>query len=422
MKSLAFPPYRLWTPVLLLAFLACSGPDEDPPGGDADTRTTPVAEPNGLTPCENGMAGPYPCSGLDLVSHLGLTELNAVSGNDIWGWVDPLDGTEYALVGLDNGTAFLSLESPENPIFLGKLPTRTTPSTWRDIKVYRDHAYIVSEASGHGMQVFDLTTLRDVASPPVIFAPTAVYSDFGNAHNIVINETSGFAYAVGTGQELPYQGGPHFIDLADPANPVGAGGYAVAGYTHDAQVVTYQGPDTDYAGHEIFVGANESRVVILDVTDKSNPTEIGGLSYPNLGYTHQGWFTGDHRYFILGDETDELDLGFNSRTLVFDFTDLDSPFLSFTYSGPTTAIDHNGYVAGDLFYLANYTAGVRVADLSGIGSSQMIELAFFDTFPASDSPGFNGVWSVYPFLPSGLILAGDINSGFFAVRPSDPGF
>ncbi|MBC2838364.1 choice-of-anchor B family protein [Robiginitalea sp. SC105] len=386
-------------------------PDRDP---DAN-----VTEPTGFTPCMDGMAGNFPCSGYDLVARLDLDDLGAGSGNDIWGWADPADGTEYALVGLDNGTAFVSLENPENPVYLGKLPTQTVSSAWRDIKVYRNHAYIVSEAGGHGMQVFDLTALRGVTSPPVTFSPTFEYTAFGNAHNLVIEENTGYAYAVGTGPVLPYQGGPHFIDLGNPALPVDAGGYSGAGYTHDAQVVLYQGPDADYSGREILVGANETRVVILDVTDKDQPVEVAGIGYPNLGYPHQGWFSEDQRYFILGDEVDELNFGFNSRTIVFDFQDLDNPVISFTYSGPTTAIDHNGYVLGDRFFLANYTAGVRIVDISGLDAQQMTEVGSFDTYPGSDSPAFSGAWSVYPYLPSGLVLIGDIDRGLFVIQASE---
>ncbi|WP_445383448.1 choice-of-anchor B family protein [Robiginitalea sp. IMCC43444] len=392
--------------------LSCSGGDDsfEP---DNNIPDPPVDVVGNLTPCENGMAGDYPCDGYDLVSHIGLSSLNAQSGNDIWGWTDPADGTEYALVGLDNGTAFISLADPETPAYLGKLPSNGGSILWRDIKVYQNHAYIVSEASGHGMQVFDLTQLRGLSGSPQTFAATNTYTAFGNAHNIVINEETGLAVAVGTST---FSGGPHFIDLSDPANPQAAGGFSANGYTHDAQVVTYNGPDPDYAGREILIGANETQVVLVDITDRALPVVIASLSYPNLGYTHQGWFTEDQRYFLLGDELDEISLGFNSRTLVFDFSDLDNPQLSFSYSGPTTAIDHNGYVRGNRFYLANYTAGLRVIDISGIGGQSISEEGFFDTYPANNGPSFNGVWSVYPYFSSGNILINDINSGFFVVR------
>jgi len=379
-------------------------------------------EPTALSfpiPCEGGMAGSYPCNGYDLIGRLSLADLNAQSGNDSWGWTDATSGKEYAIMGLDNGTAFIDISDDENLIYLGKLNTATQSSSWRDIKVYNDHAFIVSEAPGHGMQVFDLTKLRDVSNPPTTFQADARYTGFGNAHNIVINEETSFAYVVGTARDDAFRGGAHFIDIQDPKNPRAAGGYAENGYSHDAQVITYNGPDSDYTGREIYVGANEDIVILADVTDKENPSFISSVQYPNIEYTHQGWFTDDQLYFLLGDELDEIERGFQSRTLIFDFSDLDNPFQHDTYLGTTSAIDHNGYVNGNEYFLANYTAGMRVLNISGIANRSINEAGYFDTFPGSDSPQFSGVWSVYPYFDSGKIVISDINSGLFIVKKSN---
>ncbi|MCB0375559.1 MAG: choice-of-anchor B family protein, partial [Sinomicrobium sp.] len=214
-----------------------------------------------------------------------------------------------------------------------------------------------------------------------------------------------------------YNGGAHFINISDPLNPVPAGGYGDDGYTHDAQVVTYHGPDTEHEGKEIFIGSNVSEVVIVDVTDKNNPVKLSSVSYPNFQYAHQGWLTEDHRYFILGDELDEKNIGFNTRTLVFDFSDLDNPVYHQAYLGPTPAIDHNGYVKGSLFYLANYSAGVRIIDISDMDNFK--EVGYFDTYPQDDTPAFKGVWNVYPFFESGNIVVSDLNGGFFIIRKNN---
>ncbi|MBW1297998.1 choice-of-anchor B family protein [Aquimarina litoralis] len=377
------------------------------------------------TPCTNGFAGSYPCNDYDLMSRISLSQMSASSGNDSWGWTDSQTSKEYAIIGLNNGTAFIDVSDPTSPIYLGKLPTATSNSLWRDVKVYSNHAYIVSEASGHGMQVFDLTRLRNVSNPPVTFSADTRYTQFGNAHNIVINEDTGYAYIVGAQRGSgPYNGGPLFVNIQDPKNPINAGGFLSGGqraYTHDAQVVTYSGPDPDYTGREILIGSNEIEVVIADITDKSNPVTISTIRYPNIGYVHQGWFTDDMRYFLLGDETDEQGVGFNTRTIIFDFQDLDNPQQHMIYNGPTAATDHNGYVKGDKFYLANYRAGFRVIDISDIGNTNINEIGYFDTFPSSNSASFNGVWNVYPYFASGNIVISDIEGGFFLVRKSDPG-
>jgi choice-of-anchor B domain-containing protein len=371
----------------------------------------------GQTPCLNGMAGDYPCNGYDLQSFIPFSTFDASTGNDSWGWTDPQDGSEYALMGLNNGTVFIDITDPINPVYLGKLPTHTTSTTWRDVKVYNNYAFVVSEAGGHGMQVFDLTRLRNVVSPPESFTEDAHYDGFGSAHNIVINEESGYAYAVGA----DFSGGAHFINIQNPLNPLGEGGYAGSGYTHDAQVITYNGPDSDYTGREIYVGSNENEVVIVDVTDKTNPVLISTATYTNDAYTHQGWFTEDLNYFIVGDEVDELDFGFNTKTIVFDFTDLDNPQFDFDHFGTTTAIDHNGYTKGDKYYLANYTAGMTVLDISDLQNQNISELGYFDTYPNSNSADFSGAWNVYPYFESGnIVISNYSGGGFFLVKASGP--
>ena len=365
------------------------------------------------TPCSGGSAGPYPCDGYDLMATIDLNEMNAGAGNDSWGWTDPVTGKEYAIIGLNNGATFIDISTPTNPVYLGKLPTHTTSSTWRDIKVYNNHAFIVSEAGGHGMQVFDLTRLRNVPAPPVTFTEDAHFGGFGSAHNIVINEETGYAYPVGTSQ---FNGGPIFINIQNPLNPVQEGGYSMDNYSHDAQIVTYCGPDPDYNGREILIGSNQNEVIIADITDKSNPVGIATVTYPNTSYTHQGWFTEDQRFFILGDEIDELDFGGNTRSIVFDFSDLDAPSLSFEYIGTTAAIDHNGYTKGTKYYMANYRAGLRVIDLTNIANGTIAEEGFFDTYPSSNSASFSGAWNVFPYFESGNIVISDMQGGFFLVR------
>lgn len=371
-----------------------------------------------LSPCINGFAGIYPCNDYDLMAHISNAELGGVGaeGNDSWGWTDSTTGKEYALVGTTTGSAFVDISNPLNPILLGTLPTASINSLWRDIKVYNNYAFIVAyNAGAHGMQVFDLTRLRNVANAPEVFSADANYNGFGSAHNLIINEDSGFAYAVGTST---FNGGPHFINIQNPTNPVAAGGYAIDGESHDAQVVTYNGPDSDYTGREIYIGSNGNEVVIVDVTDKANPTQISSIGYTNLGFVHQGWFTQDLNYFVVGDELDERNFGINSRTLFFDFTDLDNPSLQFEYFGPTVAIDHNLYTKDNLLFLANYTAGVRILDISNIGANSAVEVGYFDTYPSNNNTAFNGAWNVYPYFPSGNIIISDIDGGLFIIRKS----
>ncbi|MDX1418568.1 MAG: choice-of-anchor B family protein [Rubricoccaceae bacterium] len=367
------------------------------------------------TPCAGGTAGPYPCEDIDLLARLPLSTFGTTAMNDIWGWTDPQDGREYALVGYRSGTAFVDVTTPTAPVLVGSLPTATGNSTWRDIKTYANHAFIVSESTGHGMQVFDLTRLRSVSNPPVTFSADARYTGFGNAHNIVIDDESGFAYAVGSNR---CSGGLEIVDIRIPTSPSDAGCFSSDGYTHDAQCITYDGPDPDYAGREICAASNEDTVTFVDVTNKSNPTLISRAFYPSPGYTHQGWFTEDRRHFLVDDEFDEFFTSNRTRTIVLDVADLDNPGFGFFYLGPLGTSDHNLYVNGQYAFLSNYTGGLRIVDLSDIDSGTLVEVASFDTYPSSNADGFSGQWSNYPFFPSGTVVANDQSNGLFVLGPT----
>ncbi len=373
------------------------------------------------TLCSGGLADIYPCSGVDLMAHLPLSSFTSPgssapsAANDIWGWTDAQTGNEYALIGLTNGTAFVDVTAPASPIYLGKLPTAGSSSSWRDIKTVGDYAFIVSEANGHGMQIFDLTRLRSVVSPPVTFTSDAIYTGIGDAHNIVADEASGFVYAVGAGS---CAGGLHMIDVNTPLTPIFAGCYSDDGYTHDAQCVVYTGPDSDHQGKQICVASNVDTITVVDVTNKSAPVQLARAFYPSPSYTHQGWFTEDQRYFVVDDELDG-NSSTPTRTIVMDMLDLDNPSFSFFQSGETNAIDHNLYIHSGRIYQSNYTAGLRILDASDIAGGTLPEIAYFDTYPANNNRAFNGQWSNYPFFASGTIIVNDINNGFFALKLAD---
>ena len=362
-----------------------------------------------LVECENGQADGYPCNNMDLMSRLSLAQLgNPGNANDIWGWVDPQNGDHYALLGLDTGTAFIRITNPENPLVIGYLPTHSSASLWRDIKTYQNHAFIVSEAGGHGMQVFDLNQLRNYDGGNIEFSETAHYGLFGNSHNIVINEETGFAYAVGCND---CSGGLHMINIQDPSNPSYAGCYSEDGYTHDTQCVVYNGVDTQYIGREICFSSNEDTVTITDVTDKSNPTTISINGYDGAQYTHQGWLTEDHRYFLCNDELDEYYDGINTSTYIWDMTSLDNPILINVHDHGTPNIDHNLYVKGNYVYQSHYTAGLRIHDIVDIGDGIMEEAAFFDIHPQNNNTSFDGSWSNYPFFDNNIVIVSGIGDG-----------
>ena len=390
-----------------------------PPPPQAPPPPPPVVtlppEPAGLDTgpenCTNGSAGDFACMGLSLESRVALDTMGGTWGNDLWGWSDAQTGKEYALMGMTNGTAFVDISDPQNPVFLGRLPTETRNSAWRDIKVYRDHAYIVADNAGaHGMQVFNLTRLRGMSGPSA-WSTDALYDGFGPSHNLAINEATGFAFAVSTDT---CGAGLHMIDISTPNNPLFAGCHDTS-RTHDTQCVVYQGPDAEHRGKEICFSSNESHVEVVDVTDKSSPLSLSSSNYPQRAYVHQGWVTEDHRYFLLGDELDETNFNLTTRTHVFDVSDLDSPDHLYAHDLGTQATDHNLYVQGNRVFEANYTSGLRVLEFGDLATRDIREIAFFDTLPSRSARSLQGAWSVYPYLPSGTLIVSDIRNGLFVL-------
>jgi choice-of-anchor B domain-containing protein len=373
-----------------------------------------------------GKVGPFDCKDVELLAFVPGSMLRAedsargVRTNDNWGWTDPETGREYALVGRNDGTSFVDITDPSNPVLIGDLPkTPNTPRTqlWRDMKVYRDHVFIVADGAGnHGMQVFDLRKLRNVTDRPALFEPDAHYTRVASVHNIAINEETGYAYLVGSrGGGDTCGGGLHMVDIREPLNPQFGGCFRHDSGTHDTQCVNYSGPDQRYHGREICLNSNGRAFGISDVTDKANPSAIAQTSHPNPQYLHQGWLTTDQKYFIMDDESDVI-AGHvpTTRTLIWDLTNLEDPVLAKEFMGSMPASAHNLYIKGDTAYQANYRYGLHILDVKDPLNPR--EIGFFDTAPHHEGPGFSGAWSTYPFFESGTIIVTSLQEGLFILR------
>jgi len=330
------------------------------------------------------------------------------AGNDVWGYTAP-SGREYAIMGLQRGFGFVEVTDPTNPVIIDWV--RGPSSTWHDVKVMGEYAYGVSEG-GDGIQVMDL---RNIDAGEVRLVQNKTQLGHSSTHNIVSNPDSGYLYL--TGANIA-NGGLVAVSLDNPEDPTIVGQWSTH-YVHDAQVVTYD--DGPYAGREIaFCSNGFDGLDIVDVTDKSSMVRLGGTSYADLRYTHQAWLSNDKRLLYLNDELDEGDSVSVTTTRVFDVSDLSNPTLASIFTSGSAAIDHNNYIAGDFLYQANYRSGLRVFDLSTDPLSPE-QVAWFDTFPGSDSAQFNGAWSVYPFFDSGVVLVSDIERGLFILDVTGDG-
>jgi choice-of-anchor B domain-containing protein len=402
-------------------------------GGEWQDRGRLVSPPDALEPmvgeerrCTDGQVGVFDCSEVELLAFIPSSMLRAegdsrgVRTNDNWGWTDPETGREYALVGRNDGTSFIDITDPTNPVLAGDLPkTPDTPPSqlWRDMKTYNGYAFIVADGAGnHGMQVFDLRRLRNVQNPPALFEPDAHYTQVASVHNIGINEESGFAYLVGSsGGGESCGGGLHIVDIREPLNPSFMGCFRDERGTHDVQCVNYNGPDDRYRGREICLKSNGSIFAISDVTDKDNPRAVSRATHPNPAYLHQGWLTADHRYFFMDDESDVIRGNVpTTRTLIWDLSNLEDPILATEFMGSMPASAHNQYVKDNFSYQANYRYGLHVLDISDPENPR--EVGTFDTSPYHTGPGFSGAWSTYPFFESGTVLVTSLQEGLFLLK------
>lgn len=310
--------------------------------------------------------------------------------NDIWGWVDPDDGTEYALVGTVTGVSVVSLADPQNIVEVAFLPGAN--STWRDIKTWGNYAYVTNETSG-GLMVIDLTDAPNNITA-TNWIPSAPGMDFTKAHNLYIDEF-GYCYIAGANKN---SGGMIILDVfSTPGTPQFVAA-APAVYAHDVYV-----RDNKMYASEIYLG----RLAIYDVSDKMNISLLAAQQTP-YSFTHNAWLNDAGDVVFTTDEKANAPIG------AYDISDLDNIIELDQFRPVATlganVIPHNVHVWEDWLIISYYTDGGVIVDASK--PDNLIEVGNWDTFLGGNG-GFNGAWGAYPFLPSGLVLITDIGNGLF---------
>ncbi len=302
-----------------------------------------------------------------------------------WGYTDA-GGAEYALLGCNTGVSIVAIDA--TPLEVAFIPGPT--SNWHEITVVGDHAYAVSEGSGvlAGMQVIDLGALPVSASLVTTYTGT-----FQRAHMIqsdVYHPSEPYVYVAGTqtGQ------GVHILDVTDPANPVEVGQYAPGYYIHDLHV----------RGARMYASAiYEGFLDVVDITDKTQPLFLKRITYPG-GFTHSSWTTSDASHLFVCDEVDGL------PARMWNIADLDDIYPVAEYTANSASLVHNPYGLGDWMVLSHNTEGLRILDVADPGLP--VEVGYYDTY-AGASGGFHGLWSAYPFFPSGKIIGGNREDGLY---------
>jgi len=381
------------------------------------------------TPCVGGSAAGTECDSINLLSHVALVDVSAQPGStaDVWGFVDLNSNREYAIVGFSTGTAVFDITDPEAPVEVGFVSGQNT--SWRDIKVYQSfdatdmrwkaYAYVTADNASDGLVIIDLSGL------PQRIDEINYASDFGSAHNVYMTNTD-YSTGLPLTNSVPSLiiAGPNrnfgqyrAYSLADPAAPTLVAGTLATQYMHDASSIVITDPRKDtqclVAGPfcEVLLDFNENSIDIWDITDPDNPGLLSSTGYFGSGYVHSGWWSEDKQFMFVHDELDERNSGLLTTLRVFSLSNLQAPTLDTTWTGPTTAIDHNGFVRGNRYYMSNYTRGLTILDITVPGAPA--EAGYLDTFPGSNNNSFNGAWGVYPFFFSGTIAISDINTGLY---------
>ena len=352
----------------------------------------------------------FPRSGVTLLAWLSLPDFGVPSGgngNSCFGYTSP-SGREYAIMGLSTGTAFVEITQPGNPVIVAQV---TGPqSLWRDMRVYQNWCYSVSEG-GSGIQVMNLANIDS----GVVTLVNTINDDATSAtHTIAMDTASGFLYRSGGGSN-----GLRIYNVgANPTNPPRVGTWNTR-YVHEPSVFTFtSGPA---AGKQLAFccgglngGFNSTGLYVVDVTNKAAPVQTAFVSYPDAQYAHQCWPSPDMQWLYLNDELDDQNLGINSRIRVFNISNPLAPVYVGTFTNGETSTDHNLYTKNDLIYNAAYRTGMRVYKTSAPGTPQVpVEVAYFDTWPDDDLNDFNGLWNIYPYFPSGVVIGSDIERGLF---------
>ncbi len=316
--------------------------------------------------------------------------------NDIWGWVDPDDSTEYALVGTTTGLSIVSLADPTNPDEVAFVPG--PGSIWRDIKTWGNHVYVTNE-TGNGLLVVDMSNAPDSITWFEWSPDLPGLGKLESCHNLYIDEY-GYCYLAGCNLN---DGGMLIIDVAsEPGQPQFVAA-APNTYAHDVYV-----RDNRMYAAEIYLG----RLGIYDVSDKENIELLATQTTP-FQFTHNAWLND------AGDVVFTTDEKGNAPVTAYDISNLNNieeldQFVPIATMGEGV-IPHNVHVWNDWLIISYYTAGGIIVDASH--PDNLIEVGNFDTFFGANA-GFNGAWGAYPFLPSGLVLVSDISKGLYVLAPN----
>ena len=323
--------------------------------------------------------------------------------NEVWGIAR--NGAEYAIIGSTQGTHFINVTDPTQPIedFFVAGADRGTHIIHRDYHDYGDYLYAACDEGNSTLQIIDISQLPNAIE--VVYDSDEKMSQ---AHNIFIDDAKGIMYACGTsGGSLGYSALRLYMLQPDPLNPLllgefsNFGGLSV-GHVHDAFV----------RNGIAFLNCGYDGFAIVDFNTPTQPKTLSTLTeYLDDGYNHSGWLDESCSYYYMADENHGHDMK------VVDVQDPCNAEVVNTFnanSQEAASIAHNQIVACNYLYVSYYYDGLQVFDISDPTHPQKV--LYYDTYPSSNDNNYRGNWGVYPFLPSGNILLSDMQKGLFVLE------
>jgi choice-of-anchor B domain-containing protein len=320
-------------------------------------------------------------------------------GSNICGY--SANGREYALYGHSKGMSIIDVTNPDAPAVIHTVPALN--SRWREIKVYKNYAYVTTEAIGQGLQIVDMSGLPANIMVKTYSGGDSILTTITKVHALHIDTAKGNVYLFGGSSSYSdnvTSSGATVLSLKDPWNPKYIG-RIVAPYIHDG----YVNNDTLFAA-EISNGTFS----IIDFREKSNPKTLSTTKTPTA-FTHNTWISKDRKFIFTTDENAGSYLG------AYDVSNSQTPVIIDKIRTPAkeNAIIHNTHVLGNYAITSWYGEGVIITDVTR--PQNMVNVGQYDTFNGS-STGSVGSWGVYPYLPSGNLIISNITGEFYIVTPT----
>jgi choice-of-anchor B domain-containing protein len=307
---------------------------------------------------------------------------------NLWGYTDS-QGREYALVGTSVGMSIIEVTDPANPVLRAEVPGPN--SIWREVRTYQNYAYVTTEGGG-GLQIVNLSGLPNSVTHKTWKGNNSINNLLNTIHALQVDKN--FIYLYGSNL---FGGAAVIADISDPWNPNYVGNTGNV-YIHDGYVRN----DTMYAGH-IYAGY----ISIFNLVNKTNPQLIQTQITPSA-FPHNTWLSDNGRVMFTTDEKN------NSFLTSYDISALpEIKELSRIQSNPgSNSMVHNTHILNDYAVTSWYRDGVVIVD--GNRPQNLVIVGSYDTSPLSGG-GSNGCWGVYPYLPSGNIIASDMEEGLYVL-------